>query len=93
MQYKKAVIGHNMIFDLGFIYRQFISAKLDLPKTYAEFAKQWRSRFPHVDIYDTKVLAQSCGQNTFGQTQLKYLFDRCKKEKRLCNNVVVDFDE
>ena len=31
MQSKKPIVGHNMIYDIAFIYRQFISAGFDLP--------------------------------------------------------------
>jgi hypothetical protein len=31
MQSKKPIVGHNMIYDIAFIYRQFISASFDLP--------------------------------------------------------------
>lgn len=56
IQYKKPFIGHNMIFDMAFMYRQFISGTGDLPKDYEEFVKQWKKYFPQT-IYDTKVLA------------------------------------
>ena len=69
MKCGKPIVGHNMIFDIGFIYRQFISKDFDMPKTYDEFSKQWRANIPSV-IYDTKVLAESCGTSIFGKTDL-----------------------
>jgi poly(A)-specific ribonuclease len=92
MKSKKPIIGHNMIMDIGFIYRQFISDKNELPKNYNEFAKLWRKEFPH-PLYDTKVLAAHCGQNLFGKTGLDHIYERCRKEKKLNNNIVVEFDK
>ena len=46
MKSKKPLVGHNMIYDIAFIYRQFLSPNYDLPKTFAEFANIWRASFP-----------------------------------------------
>ena len=56
MACKKPIIGHNMIMDIGFIYRQFLSQTGNLPKTYGEFVQEWNGSFPST-IYDTKVLS------------------------------------
>lgn len=92
MKSKKPLIGHNMIFDIAFILRQFVSRDCDLPKTYDLFAKEWKKNFPQ-KVYDTKVLAASTGQNIFSKTDLKYLYDKCKKEKKLCNNLQLELDK
>jgi CAF1 family ribonuclease len=49
-----------MIYDIGFIYRQFISENGTMPSTYPEFVKAWRKNFTS-PIFDTKVLAAYCG--------------------------------
>ena len=52
MNSKKPIIGHNFIYDLGFLYHQFIS---NLPETYDAFKSEINKCFP--SIYDTKILA------------------------------------
>ena len=37
VQARKPIIGHNMIYDVIYLYNQFID---DLPDTYAEFSKK-----------------------------------------------------
>jgi len=49
---KKPIIGHNMIYDAGFLLHQFVDK---LPDTYGKFCDLWRSVFPY--LYDTKALA------------------------------------
>lgn len=49
---KKPLIGHNMIYDLGFVFNQFIGP---LPSTFNQWSTQVESYFP--SIYDTKVLS------------------------------------
>ena len=44
---KKPLVGHNMIMDMGFIYRQFLSETGNLPATFADFVKQWKKAFPN----------------------------------------------
>ena len=89
---KKPIIGHNPIYDMGFLYRQFLSPTGDLPENYLEFISEWKRCFPTHDIYDTKVLAQSCGTHIFGKTDLKTIEEVIKKEKRLRNNMTFEFD-
>jgi hypothetical protein len=91
MKCKKPLIGHNMLYDIGFIYRMFISANGNLPPTYEEFVKSWKMNFPQ-PLYDTKVLSASCGSQIFSKTDLKTINDNCKKDKRLRNNVQLEFD-
>ena len=67
---KKPIIGHNMLFDVAFIYEQFVAP---LPGSYTEFATLWKNHFPLV--YDTKTLAISSGE--FQKTALSHLFYRC----------------
>lgn len=60
---KKPLIGHNMMFDLCFIYHQFVE---DLPRTFKDFTKGWNSNLP--EIYDTKVVSEVT--NHFSKTEL-----------------------
>ena len=64
------IVGHNMIFDIMFLYNQFID---DLPDTYDEFTKNWASCFPFT--YDTKLLSSYC--SLINKTWLKSAFDKC----------------
>jgi len=73
---KKPIIGHNMIYDIIYLYNQFID---DLPTTYLEFISKWHSLFPYV--YDNKVL---CSQaEYFGRTDLGYIYEKCTTNDRL----------
>jgi len=56
MEAKKPIVGHNLIYDIAFIYRQFVSPNYDLPNTFEEFASSWKKHFS-CTIYDTKVLS------------------------------------
>jgi poly(A)-specific ribonuclease len=49
---KKPIVGHNMIYDIIYLYNQFID---ELPDTYNNFIEKWYSMFP--SVYDTKVLS------------------------------------
>ena len=65
-----ALIGHNMIYDIIYLYNQFIAP---LPKTYEEFVKEWFHRFPCT--FDTKVLAYRA--DYFGKTILGNIYEKC----------------
>lgn len=45
MNAKKTLIGHNMIYDIIYLYNQFID---ELPETYEEFIQEWHNRFPTI---------------------------------------------
>lgn len=49
---KCCLIGHNMMYDILYLYRQFIGK---LPDTYQAFAEEWHKLFPR--CFDTKVLS------------------------------------
>lgn len=91
MKSKKPIIGHNMMYDLGFIYRQFISKDGSLPENYEGFTNEWRKNFSQ-KIFDTKVLAAFCGQDIFGKTSLDLVYAKCEKDKKLRNNVSINLD-
>ena len=40
---KKPIIGHNCIYDVAFLYHQFIER---MPDNFEEFATKWRFNFP-----------------------------------------------
>ncbi len=80
-----------MMYDLGFIYRQFVSKDGSLPEKYDDFVKEWKKNFPQ-KIFDTKVLAAYCGQDIFGKTSLDLVHAKCEKDKKLKNNVGIVFD-
>ena len=48
-----ALVGHNMMYDVIYLYNQFIGP---LPDSYSEFVKLWYACFPLT--VDTKVLAR-----------------------------------
>jgi poly(A)-specific ribonuclease len=73
---KKPIIGHNMIYDIIYLYNQFID---DLPLTYLEFIQKWNSLFPLV--YDNKVL--SCGAEYFGRTDLGKVYEKCLNDEKI----------
>ena len=60
---KKPLIGHNMIYDVAFMFKQFLQ---ELPINFVDFVNTWRANFPM--LYDTKVLSVST--NFFGKTDL-----------------------
>jgi len=51
---RKPLIGHNMFFDVIYLYNQFIG---ELPDNFIEFAKSFHSIFP--ELYDTRAIACS----------------------------------
>jgi CAF1 family ribonuclease len=51
---KKPIVGHNMMFDIIYLYNQFVD---ELPATYLEFATKWYALFP--SVYDNKVLSSA----------------------------------
>eukprot|EP00830_Metopus_es_P000994 TRINITY_DN10871_c0_g1_i1.p1 TRINITY_DN10871_c0_g1~~TRINITY_DN10871_c0_g1_i1.p1 ORF type:complete len:522 (-),score=108.22 TRINITY_DN10871_c0_g1_i1:10-1575(-) len=71
MNSKKPLLGHNFIYDVGFLYHQYID---DLPETYVLFKKRFHDCFPA--IYDTKVIAHSYKNQIF-QYDLPHLLKKC----------------
>jgi poly(A)-specific ribonuclease len=67
MESKKPLIGHNMIYDLGFLFSQFVGP---LPNTFKEWATHVEKAFPC--LFDTKVL--SCEAGDYGKTELSQMF-------------------
>ena len=72
------LIGHNLIYDIGFFYDQFIAP---LPKTFMDFASEWRKCFPAT--YDTKVIALNSNLKLFRRTDLESLYKICSKDETL----------
>jgi len=63
---KKPLVGHNMFFDMLFLYQQFIA---ELPPIFADFIESFSSHFPA--IYDTKCISSTLG--IFNNTTLTAL--------------------
>ncbi|TNV81953.1 hypothetical protein FGO68_gene6872 [Halteria grandinella] len=83
---KKPIIGHNMMYDIIYLYNQFIAP---LPPTYLEFAAHWHALFP--SIYDNKVLCTQA--EYFGRTDLGRIYEKCTVDEKLVNcGVKVAFD-
>ena len=72
---KKPLIGHNQIYDIGFLYDQFIAP---LPDSFLEFTEKWREWFP--DNYDTKVVALNMKLKLFRKTDLESLYKTWRKD-------------
>jgi poly(A)-specific ribonuclease len=71
---KKPIIGHNCMYDLIFLFGQFVQK---LPDTYELFSEQWTKLFPIT--FDNKVLAFNSG--LFEKTTLGELFIKCSSKK------------
>ena len=67
---KKPIIGHNFIYDIGFLYHQFID---NLPETYEQFKSKLHHCFP--TIYDTKILAYAY-KSTYTQYSLNHVLNK-----------------
>ncbi|CAI2363076.1 unnamed protein product [Moneuplotes crassus] len=82
---KLPIIGHNMIYDIMYLYRQCIG---DLPETYNEFCKTWRECFPMT--YDTKLLSSYC--YPIKKTWLGHAYRQCLESDLLKGNLHFEFD-
>ncbi len=83
---KKPIVGHNMIYDIIYLYNQFID---DLPDTYNEFVLKWHQMFPYV--YDNKVLSSAA--DYFGRTDLGKVYEKCLNDERIKNSgIKIAFD-
>ena len=69
------LIGHNIYFDLMFIYDKFIS---DLPSDFYTFKTSLHKYFPI--IYDTKAISSS-EENYENKTNLELLYKNIQKKK------------
>lgn len=86
---KKPIVGHNMIYDIIYLYNQFID---DLPDTYNEFSHKWHQMFPFV--YDNKVLSSAA--EYFGRTDLGKVYEKCINDERIKNSgmkIAFDLDK
>ena len=84
---KKPLVGHNMIYDLIYLYNQFVD---DLPPTYLQFVTHFHDLFPH--IFDNKVL--SATSEYFGRTDLGKVYEKCVYDERIKKaGVKIVFDE
>eukprot|EP00347_Sterkiella_histriomuscorum_P019713 403340574 len=85
MKAKKPIIGHNMIYDICYLYNQFIDK---LPNEYSDFIKIWNEQFPY--IYDTKVLSNAA--EYFGRTDLGKVYEKCTNDPKLKSQFRINFD-
>lgn len=74
-QAKKPIVGHNLIFDLMFIFDKFIG---DLPDKFIDFKQSLHKHFPI--IIDNKFIT-SRFYKEFENTKLESLFKTIKKKK------------
>jgi len=81
------LIGHNLIYDIGFLYDQFIAP---LPNSFIEFAQKWRECFPVT--YDTKTIALLSELKLFRRTDLASLYRQCRKDETLRNCIDYSVD-
>ena len=75
---KKPIVGHNLAYDVFYLYQQFID---DLPEDYETFIKEWTKLFP--STYDTKVMSYK--SRLFNNTALDAIYHDCIV-KSLINN-------
>lgn len=83
---KKPLIGHNMFYDIIYLYGQFIAK---LPDTYLEFVDKWNECFPLT--YDNKVI--TANSKYFFKTWLGELYEKCKSDAKLKEFSRFKFDE
>ena len=83
---KKPIIGHNMIYDVAFMYHQFFKP---LPETYAQFAESVNREFLP-NLYDTKTLSLHAG--SLAKSDLQYLYKKCSQDKKYNNNLCFEAD-
>lgn len=79
------LVGHNMIYDVVYLYDQFIGP---LPDTYEQFVKEWYERIPLT--VDTKVLTFQA--ECFSKTGLGLLFEKCTGDKKFKDILGIHFD-
>ena len=83
---KKPLIGHNLDFDIMFLYNSFIN---DLPELFEDYIKEINLHFPI--IIDTKVLSDTTGY--FDKTTLKSLDTViCKNKYNSYIDIVPDIE-
>lgn len=82
---KLPIVGHNMIYDVMFMYHQFVD---DLPATYDEFVKTMHSNFPL--FYDTKLLSSYC--KPIKSTWLKNAYDQSLEAEGISGNLKFKYD-
>ena len=85
---QKPLIGHNFIYDVGFLYDQFIAP---LPDTFLEFSEKWRECFPL--MFDTKTIALKSELKLFRRTDLESLYLICRKDETLLSELKYHIDQ
>lgn len=82
---KKALIGHNCMYDWLYCYNQFVDK---LPDTFSHFVQDWNEKFPNT--YDNKVLAFN--SRAFFKTGLGDLFEKVTTDDKYKKNLRFKFD-
>jgi len=72
---KTRIVGHNIYFDILFLYDKFID---DLPKSFYEFKSNFINWFPVV--YDTKYIVTKYASD-FDHTKLESIYLQIQKDK------------
>jgi poly(A)-specific ribonuclease len=85
LQTRKPLVAHNMLYDLMFLYQQFID---DLPASYAEFKRLARHTLP--PLYDTKFIPKHISSLQIRNTGLIKLLEALKQKD--CLDVAVDLE-
>ena len=84
----KPLVGHNMKFDLAYIFHQFYK---ELPSSLSGFVKENKNFLKKV--YDTKCIALEVKKPTIGKTDLAYLYTKATKDKKFTNNIQFEADK
>jgi poly(A)-specific ribonuclease len=82
---QKPLVGHNLIYDVGFLYDQFIAP---LPDTFLKFSECWREWFPVT--YDTKSIAIRSELKVFRRTDLESLYRMWSKDETLKKQIKIE---
>ena len=82
---KKPIIGHNCMYDLLYLYNQFID---ELPSTFNEFVLKWNTLFP--ETFDSKVLATN--SRVFFKSTLSDIHSKIRNDEKLKNLLTFNFD-
>mmetsp|Transcript_3274 Transcript_3274/g.6750 ORF Transcript_3274/g.6750 Transcript_3274/m.6750 type:complete len:475 (-) Transcript_3274:2327-3751(-) len=82
---KKPLVAHNMLYDLLFLYEQFVA---ELPPSYSEFKFVAKSNLP--PLYDTKLIPRQIDSLQISNTGLVSLLDAL--DRKICINVRMDVE-
>lgn len=84
----KPLVGHNMKFDLAYIFHQFYK---ELPSTLDKFVEENKNFL--TSVYDTKCISMAVKKPTIGYTDLSYLYKKVTSDKKFTNNIQFEADK